>query len=526
MKRLYDSLMRNYPIQTLLFWKTKEAIKARRFMDVIAEDVELSSFYDQAKSEDGVEKVFVLDGQQRLQTLFCLFSGALRDEKTGATLHAFVNLKDGEEVDDEGVKFHLEFRSEAPEPHWYKLKDLLTKDVGKNAWEIADTIDFPDKSKHQQPITKNLAQLITLLREDKHFWIEELDGVANPWSYTQILDIFVRVNSGGTKLDSADLLFAKLKESWADIEQEIERVVEFLNGERLEFDKKLVLQCLLLALGKGTDLKPQRFAETAGDELIELIKTNWSRSYETFEQLSDFIKRDIKVFSDKVVRSYGSFVPVFDYLYHHPKPDEGNRLLMRSYYYKAQLFNWFRVSTDTILSGLHGIVSQSTATTFPLIDIKAYFSAKGYDVELTELMINNNRARAIVLNLAYIDAFGTSPFDIKFKENMPETDHIYPKSLLAKDFKLPSTDIDHIGNFRFVGGSDNLRKRAEKPDSYFAREKARKADIQKHLLLADYLDPAKLKWDLKTYFDFRDRRAKSVFEIAKNIVDAELVVSV
>jgi hypothetical protein len=32
MLRLFDSLMRNYPIQTLLFWRTKDEIKARKFM--------------------------------------------------------------------------------------------------------------------------------------------------------------------------------------------------------------------------------------------------------------------------------------------------------------------------------------------------------------------------------------------------------------------------------------------------------------------------------------------------------------
>src|SRR5437899_11744485 len=70
MVRLFDSLMRNYPIQTMLFWRTKEAIKARKFMHVIERDAELSTLYDPDKSAQGVEKTFVLDGQQRIQTLF------------------------------------------------------------------------------------------------------------------------------------------------------------------------------------------------------------------------------------------------------------------------------------------------------------------------------------------------------------------------------------------------------------------------------------------------------------------------
>ncbi|MEQ1830563.1 MAG: hypothetical protein ABL921_31700 [Pirellula sp.] len=56
--------MRDYPIQTLLFWRTKDAIKARKFMSSVEWDADLHDYYDTAKSEMGVEKVFVLDGQQ------------------------------------------------------------------------------------------------------------------------------------------------------------------------------------------------------------------------------------------------------------------------------------------------------------------------------------------------------------------------------------------------------------------------------------------------------------------------------
>src|SRR5512144_1664189 len=65
MLRLFDSLMRNYPIQTLLFWRTKDEIKARKFMTEVVWDADLSDYYDSAVSKAGHEKVFVLDGQQR-----------------------------------------------------------------------------------------------------------------------------------------------------------------------------------------------------------------------------------------------------------------------------------------------------------------------------------------------------------------------------------------------------------------------------------------------------------------------------
>ena len=56
MVKLFDSLMRNYPIQTLLFWRTKDEIKARKFMETVDWDADLSDYYDKVKSKQGVEK--------------------------------------------------------------------------------------------------------------------------------------------------------------------------------------------------------------------------------------------------------------------------------------------------------------------------------------------------------------------------------------------------------------------------------------------------------------------------------------
>ena len=89
-ERLFDSLMRDYPIQTLLFWRTAEGIRARRFMSVVDPEVDLSTLYDLNKSADGVEKVFVLDGQQRLQSMHSLFRGGMTS--AGGALEAYFDV--------------------------------------------------------------------------------------------------------------------------------------------------------------------------------------------------------------------------------------------------------------------------------------------------------------------------------------------------------------------------------------------------------------------------------------------------
>src|SRR4030095_2784055 len=121
-------------------------------------------------------------------------------------------------------------------------------------------------------VRRNVSQISSLLREERHFWIQELDGVANEYPYRTVLDIFVRVNSGGTKLDASDLMFAAMKEGWDEIEEAIEETTELLNSTNLEFDKTFPLKCLLVVHGRGAEASSEKFTGTDGAQLLKEMK--------------------------------------------------------------------------------------------------------------------------------------------------------------------------------------------------------------------------------------------------------------
>ena len=266
-----------------------------------------------------------------------------------------------------------------------------------------------------------------------------------------------------------------------------------------------------------------KFTSPEGEKLIDAIQATWARAEAAVQELRDFIANDLKLYGDKVVRSYGSFVPLFDYLYHNPKPDEGNRVLMRAYYFKAQLFNWYGAQTDNVVNAMHNRVGKPLSTGFPLVAIKEYFrESRKAETELQLDHLLNMRLRFIILNLIYVERFGASPFNVCFKGNEPHVDHIYPQSPLKNSLGLSTADINHIGNYRFVGATDNIRKNAERPDSFFGRLKEKGVNIENHLLLPEFAkEPKKLTFDAATYRDFRDRRLTAVFEIADRVVNPE-----
>jgi hypothetical protein len=539
MRKLFDSLMRNYPIQTLLFWRTNDEIKARKFMDQVDWDADLSDYYEPNISKSGHEKVFVLDGQQRLQTLFAIFSGAIALED-GTRAEAFFDLTSGANLTEDGLRFPLKFSPTSLSLPWYRVADLVGRDAQKASEELSENLNeimdandlaLPLTTSHTDEMTKarqkqvrrNISQLVSLLREEKHFWVQELDGVANQYPYQTVLDIFVRVNSGGTKLAASDLMFAAMKEGWDEIEEAIEETTELLNSTNLDFDKTFPLKCLLVIHGRGAEASPEKFSGADGRVLLQNMKDGWDHAEQAFQELRDFLKHDLKVYADKVVRSYNSFIPLFDYLYHNPKPNEASKALMRGYYYKAQLFGWYSQGTDTVINTLHGIVGKKCSDGFPMDEVKENFSSRGAATVLQQGHLDQTRLRFILLNLVYVDQMGNSPFDVKFKGNEPHVDHIYPRHALVTKLNLGSTEVNTIGNYRFVGATDNIRKRAELPASYFGRLKAAGTPIEKHLLLDVYAsDTEKLAFDVATYRQFRDQRARRIWTICNRTVNPEM----
>src|SRR5436190_17532000 len=73
--RLFDSILREYPISTLLIWKTTNPIRCRKFIDNFHRGL-LTHLSDFFVPENTKKKCLVLDGQQRLQSLYIGLKGS------------------------------------------------------------------------------------------------------------------------------------------------------------------------------------------------------------------------------------------------------------------------------------------------------------------------------------------------------------------------------------------------------------------------------------------------------------------
>lgn len=208
--------------------------------------------------------IAILDGQQRMTSLFIALTGTYASKLPyyrRSSEHAFpirklyLNLlARSEEVE---VEYEFKFLSELDlaESHnklWFKVSDILDfRDLGAvYGYCIAnDLFDTSKFTKEQSTYTsETLANLFNAIHTNAciSYYLEkgeELD---------KVLQIFIRINSGGTKLSYSDLLLSIATAQWKekDAREEIHNFVDNINriGEGFSFNKDFVLKsCLVLA---------------------------------------------------------------------------------------------------------------------------------------------------------------------------------------------------------------------------------------------------------------------------------------
>jgi hypothetical protein len=241
--RLFDSILREYPISTLLVWKTKSDIRHRKFIENWKSTLQVPDFY---VTSNNSKKCLVLDGQQRLQSLFI----GLRGSYEGREL--CFDILSGEVSAPDDIKYRFKFLP--PDTIVFpqvKFKDLVASNKKHHAllddMKLAAGREFTDVEIIK--IGDHLELIDRTFKIDSAITYQELDSIDNPDLYREddVVEIFIRANSGGTKLGKSDLLFSLLAAAWDFADDEMTVLLSSLNQHGFEFDRDFVLKtCLVL----------------------------------------------------------------------------------------------------------------------------------------------------------------------------------------------------------------------------------------------------------------------------------------
>lgn len=177
----------------------------------------------------------------------------------------YLNLKYQPNMDNPEDNYQFEFHAKKPENDekhfWFKVGDILElksvvnytreHNLGNEESELLETLNkaFRDK------------QLISFFEETEK-------------NLNKVLNIFIRVNSGGVKLSYSDLLMSILTASFSsDIREKMNELVDALKDKGfLNVGQDQVLKTCLLLIGKDTTFELKNFNKKISKRLKKIGK--------------------------------------------------------------------------------------------------------------------------------------------------------------------------------------------------------------------------------------------------------------
>jgi hypothetical protein len=349
---------------------------------------------------------------------------------------------------------------------------------------------------------------------DEAITYQELDSIDNPTLYSEddVVEVFIRANSGGTKLGKSDLLFSLLSASWDVADQEMEDLLESLNKHGFRFDRDFVLKTCLVLLEQGARYEVQKFRKPGVRDDIE---AKWDEIVKAIQDVLDFVRGHTFIQCDKALPSYLVLIPLVFLRYHYPAAWQEAKGI-DSYILRCSLTGAFSGQPDNLIDALVRMVDELEG--FNLDDAFGVIRTQGRSLELTEerfwQMGYGSDTIHLLFNLMY--SFNYTP---SFDGNLPQVDHIFPQSQLRKvKIENPNTgrrdllkyrdaERNQLANCMLLTMQENGAggKGDTLPEEWF--EDKSKDYLDKHLIPAD---PD--LWKLDRYEDFVEERKKLLQE--------------
>lgn len=243
---LFDSLYRRHPVGGLLVWATESKTATHRGDGPLAA---------------GVVKL-LLDGQQRMTSLYGVVRG--RPPK----------FFDGNAQAFTGLRFHLEsetFGFYQPvkmkdDPLWIDVTELMSRGHQGHEQLVEKLAEHPDIGTKAVRYSGRISRLLGILEIDLH--IEEVTGTDKTLEI--VVDIFNRVNSGGTKLSKGDLALAKICSDWPEARDTMKAKLKEWSAASYNFNLDWLLRSVNTAL--TGEAKFQFLHDKSAEEIQDGLK--------------------------------------------------------------------------------------------------------------------------------------------------------------------------------------------------------------------------------------------------------------
>lgn len=541
-EKLFDSLMKGYPISSMLFWKVKGETKTDfRFYQFLKQYIQFHKTHNESTNTDQVNDFHaILDGQQRLTALFIGLCGSYAfkeyrrayaySEWSYPTRHLYLNISKTYSEEESDREFIFSFIDKAIS----KEKDLFS-DNENNKWfrvgrilslhqdENYDLDDFAEEMELDKESKKMIKRLDKVVHTDLIInYYEEDDQKPD-----KAVNIFVRINSGGTYLSFSDILMSIAVANWKekDARNEIYNLVDNIGSKGFNISKDYVLKAFLFLYHKDV----RSMITSFNNGFIVKIEENWEKIRNSILSLFDLAKS--YGLTDYTLTSYNATLPILYYLYHRDiyedfatkKCYETERESIRRWLFSILLRKTFGGQGDAVLAQARRAFTNDIETElikplndFPVKEINTEIK-KLTDVGddfIEELLLTQKDSRYSFPILAMLYP------NMDYKNNNFHQDHLHPASTYDKlkqehKDKLGWTVYNSILNLQMLDSNENMSKNAT-PLVTWITEQTKNKD--KDRFIESHLIP-NVDYSLENFDNFIVERKKILIEKLKNILN-------
>ena len=478
-RALFDSLYRRHPVGGLLVWATESQSAAHR---------------GDGKLAAGVVQL-LLDGQQRMTSLY----GVVRGKPP--------KFFDGNAQAFSSLRFHLESETFAfyqpvkmqDDPLWIDVTVLMQRGsagLGEFWGRLTARPELADKV---GDYVSRLSRLLGITDVDLH--VEQVTGADK--TLDVVVDIFNRVNSGGTKLSKGDMALAKICSDWPQARDAMKAKLKDWAKADFHFNLDWLLRSVNTAL--TGEAKFQFLHEMSAEAIQDGLK----RAAKHIDTSLNLISGRLGLDHDQVF--FGRFgVPVMvRYLDQRSGPlGEKERDKLLFWFVQAGMWGRFSGSTESFIDqdlaalegpdgGLDKLLEQLRLWHGGLRVEPGHFTgwslgARFYPVlyMLTRMGAARDWGTGLPLRASLLG-----------KMSRLEVHHIFPKAQLYRR-RYKRAEVNALGNFCFLTKDTNLQISDRLPEEYFPEIEA----AHPGALASQWIPQDPGLWKIDNYLEFLDAR--------------------
>lgn len=489
---LLESIVRQYPIGSILLWEASQKEKLRSTRNIAG--------YQIPDKGENWPVNYVLDGQQRLSTIYAVLSENIQQDKSSEKYNPDVDIFE--------IYYDFSNKKFLPKSEIHRKSDstVLLRNI-IDPIKLIDELSALDRKYH--PDAKILSSIFlnydVPVVQIKNRTKEEV-GV-----------IFERINNTGTKLDLLDLMTAwTWTEDFHLLDSIDELLIELDEKSFGSIDHKLILQIISGII----------IGSTQTDNILRLtgerVRDNWSNIQNAVRSTVDFLSTELKCSNIEFLPFHQQLVPLSRFFSKSKRQTSDQIKIIKQYFWRTSFSDRYSTGQTTLKMDAD-IEFIGKVLDYDFSDIDRYkTSVSSDDLIQTQFSKANPITRSFLLLSAQ-----SSPLDLTNGKivdlgvslssfNRKQYHHVFPNSFLNKKGEKKEKRFTVV-NFCFLPADSNKKISSKSPSDYFANivPSANRTDI-----LTSNLLPTDSDIYSKDDFDaFLEKRSSLLLSVISNLAD-------